>query len=156
MYFKIYTVISSRCIYFTRRGHIASRHYQHLKGTCVQARACDGYRTSAGTPVHSTAIRSSCSTTISHNLFSLTVLLSLIWVPFFVCLSVYIKSFYSSHNSEQQTKVKWRVDRISEKKSWSEVKWWEVLEGSEGVHYFGHKFGDGWTVLCLVWWCEVK
>jgi len=22
--------------------------------------------------------------------------------------------------------------------------------GSEGVHYFGNKFGDGGTVLCLV------
>jgi len=30
--------------------------------------------------------------------------------------------------------VKGRVDRISEKKS--EVKWWEVLSGSEGIRYY--------------------
>jgi len=30
------------------------------------------------------------------------------------------------------------------------VKWREVLQGSEGVHYFGNKFGDVRTVLCLV------
>ena len=40
-------------------------------------------------------------------------------------------------------------------KEWSEVKWWEVLYGSEGVHYVGNKFGDGRTVLCLVERCEV-
>jgi len=36
---------------------------------------------------------------------------------------------------EQQSKVKWRVGRISEKQ-WSEVKWGEVLYGSECNHYF--------------------
>jgi hypothetical protein len=28
---------------------------------------------------------------------------------------------------EWQSEVKWRIDRISKKKNWSDVKWWEVL-----------------------------
>ena len=38
-----------------------------------------------------------------------------------------------------QSKVKWMVDMISEKTK-SKVLRWEVLYGSEGVHYFGNKF----------------
>ena len=55
------------------------------------------------------------------------------------------------------------VDRISKKKKvvknkkWSEVKWWEVLYGSEKVHYFGNKFGDeNCTVSSLVMWGETE
>ena len=54
--------------------------------------------------------------------------------------------------------MKWRVDSISEKiKIKSEMKWCEVLQGSEGVHYFGNNIGDeNYTVSSLVMRGEIK
>jgi len=41
--------------------------------------------------------------------------------------------------------MKRKKERKKERKK-SEVKWC-----NEGVHYFGNKFGDVITLLCLVW-----
>jgi hypothetical protein len=59
--------------------------------------------------------------------------------------------------ANKKIRGRFKIFKNENKKSTSYYeKFKNSLLCSEVVHYFGNKFGDGRSLLCLVQWCEVE